>query len=714
MRQSIRALLGLLFLAGTVALITLVHINPVITAPAKSTQVRDAGIFTGLVPGVVIVQEFKAEKDYLTGVDVFFTHRGKYNTSENTLFLLDAGYQVITRVNFSSTIVPEGDLTPLRFAKPVFIGRGKLVRLCLTSHDGTEGNSIHPLLNMNDSIGDCFISSVTGEDWIGAVKSPLRHFHGSMMIRTFETGSSQFWLLKGLLYLVVVVFSCLIIWFAQIRAWLARSRIRAEWVFLIIALPAALVFAFITPPLQVPDEGNHFLKSYKIAEFNFSRQPYSAPASLVELDSAFVHLHFFAGKKTASDVILSHLGDPLQAARKVAVSPPEYTLPYLPQATGIFFGKILHTSPLVMMYLGRLFNLLISIVILFFAIRIIPEFKWILVLLALMPKTVFLLGSLSYDSLTISLSFLTLAVFLYYAFGAIQKLGWKELAVMGGLVLLLLLCKPPYFLLGLLFFFIPPRKFGALYKYLMIGIGVVFLAGVIFITWSRVSQSFQASGSTAPQEVSASSESSPDDLPLIRPGEQMHNITKDVPGYIRMIFHSAFVLHRHYFFNSFVGYLGWVDVELPELLTWIYFLFLFTAGLFLYEGKVRLNIPHRLLLAAMLFATFLVVETAMYLYATRPGRNEVFGVQGRYFIPMAPLVFMLFYNQLISTRLNLVFSLRRKEYRQAKPKGKPTILQEVQENEQLFNKFFYLALTCFTVFTLVYSIYITLVRYYNF
>ncbi len=713
MPLPLRTILGLSLFIASVVIITLVRINPIITAPTKSTQARDAAILEGLVPAMVVVQEFRAEKDYLTGVDLIFTHHGKNNTSDNTLFLLDDGYRMLFRINFSSTIVKEGDLTPLRFKKPVFIGKGNRVRLCLYSPDGTETNSVHLLLNLHDSVGSCYASLVDGDDLIGAVKKPVRQYPGGLMIRTFETGYSQFWLLKGLLYLVAALVSALVMWFVPVRQRLARFRLVPEWIFAGIAVPAALVFTFITPPLQVPDEGNHFLKSYKIAELNFSRQPYSAPTSLVELDSAFVHLHFFAGKKTSSGDITRHLGDRLEPGKRVRVSPPDYTLPYLPQALGVFIGKTLNLSPLLLMYLGRIFNLLISGVILFFAIRIIPEFKWILLLLALMPKTIFLLGSLSYDSLTISLSFLTLAVFLYYAYGAVQTLGWKHLAVMGGLILLLLLCKPPYFLLGLLFFLIPPRKFGKMYKYLMTGIGVVFLAGIVFIAWPRVSQSLRISGTPAQVEISATGETDREDLPLIRPDEQMRNIMKDVPAYLKMIFRSAFVLHRHYFFNSFVGYLGWVDVELPEMITWTYFLLLLAGGLLLYEGKVQLNIPRRLLLAVMLFATFLIVETAMYLYATRPGRGEVFGVQGRYFIPMAPLIFMLLYNRMIGPRLNMMFSLRRKEYRQAKPKVRPVILQEVQEKEQLFNKFFYLALSCFTFFTLIYSIYITLVRYYN-
>ena len=103
----------------------------------------------------------------------------------------------------------------------------------------------------------------------------------------------------------------------------------------------------------------------------------------------------------------------------------------------------------------------------------------------------------------------------------------------------------------------------------------------------------------------------------------------------------------------------------------------------------------------------------MYVYATRVGRDQVYGVQGRYFIPMAPLLFMLLYNRYLNPALNVLFSIRRKEYNKAKAKAKPAIYKEIIEKEQLFDKSSYLFITAFCIFTLLYSIYIMLIRYYN-
>jgi|GEM_PF-686908 len=712
MNQTARTITGVLFFLLSVVVITLIRINPTSITPTRSTETRQAGLTEGLLQGIILTQEFTPIKDFISGVDLVFSHGGRNNTSENTILLLDSGYRTLYKENFSSSRVQEGKMTTFRFGDPIFVGKGNLLRLCLYSNDGSQNNTITMLFNQSDSIGQLYVSTVTGNDLAASVKNKVRRYQGSLMLRTYGTDYSQFWFLKIWLYILGAVISASIIWFTRIRSTISRIRIIPEWVFFFIAVPASAVFAFITPPLQVPDEGNHFLKAYEIAEFKLFNPIKTAPLSILNLDSAFMHLHFLAGEKTSMADIKKHLGVKIEPGKRAPASPPDYALPYLPQAMGVFIGKISGCSPLVMMYLGRIFNMLISIFIMFYAIRIIPQFKWIFLLLALMPKTLFLFGSISYDSLTISLSFLTIAVFFYYAFACERNLNFKDLAVIAILVLLLLFCKPPYFILGLLFFFIPRKKFGYLYKYIMIAIGVVGLALVIFKV-GPAAINYLSGPDAVQQSLTAAPADSTKKLPVIRPEDQLKLIQKDIPAYLKLIVKSGFVYYRSYILESFVGVLGWIDVELPDILTYSYLLLILFSALALSGGNVTLGISKKTLLVFLLVITFVVVETAMYLYATKPGRDRVFGVQGRYFIPMAPLFFMLFYNRYINPFLNLLFSIRRSDYNKAKPKAKPAIYQEIQDKEQLFNKSLYLFMICFCVFTLFYSIYITLIRYYN-
>ncbi len=705
MKINIRIIFGILFLIISAITITLTPINPLSPIPSRSNMTRRAAIIPSLGIGDIVTQELVANNDYFNGISLFFTLNHRINTNQNILLILDSTGKILHRESFSSLVLKEGDLSTFYFNKPVFVGKGNKISLVLYSPDGTTDNSASVLINLTDSIGGFHVSKLVGNDVLTSIKDKTRHYHASLMLQTYKTKYGQFWFMKILLYTMALIISLIIIFFFWIRSRLAKTTLRVEWIFAYLALPFSVIFALITPPTQVPDEGSHFYRSYQISEFRFTHTDASVPTSLVRLDTAFSDLHAAAANKTTLAEIAAHLKDRLEPQARTQVSAPGYTLPYLPQALGILLGRLVTSSPLILMYIARLFNLLTAIIIVFFAIRITPSFKWLFLILALMPKTMFLFGSLSYDTLTIGISFFTIAIFLYYAYDCKRNLQLTDLALMGLLTLLLLFCKPPYFLLALLFFLIPPKKFGVLYKYIMISIGVVALGLFLYKGLPVMTAFFQGT----PFRVTVTS--SPETL--FRPDVQLNHIMNDIPSYIILILNSAFIVNHGYVLESFVGFLGWIDVELPKTLTYSFLLFLVISALMMAEGGIKLGLLKKSLLSIILLMGFLIIETAMYLYATSPAKTIIHGVQGRYFIPLAPLVFMLFYNRYLNTRLNLLFTLRRKEYKTAKPKIKPEILKEILEKEQLFNKSFYLFTACFCMFTLAYAIYLTLIRYYN-
>jgi len=723
MNQKTRIIIGLLFLIISIVAISVIRINPNNLTPIQSTESKQAGILLGLGQRMALIQEIKAAKDYVTGIELVFTQSGRNNTNQNTLLVLDTSFTILHKQNFSSTILKEGDYNIFNFPKPVFIGTGNRFFISLFSIDGTVDNAASPLFNMVDSIGSFYTSPINPDDVVGSLKNKVAQYKGSLMLKTYETNHSQFWLIKIFLYIIVLVVSSLIMWSDKLNRLLAKKTIRIEYAYLAISIPFSLLFTFVNPPLQVPDEVTHFNHAYNISEFGFLKKQKTVPASITKLDSVFGHLHFRAGEKIRVAEIQDQSYLKIEPEKRITFSPSEYTLPYIPQSIGIIIGKLFSSSLLTVMYFGRFFNLLISILVMFFAIKLMPQpFRLLFMLLALMPKTLFLFGSLSYDSLTISLSFITIALFFYYAFTCERKIFIRDIALMAGAILMLLLCKPPYFLLGALFFIIPPGKFGKLYKFIWIAIGVVIL-GIVFIKVVPTFKDYMArakhaekteivNNSASPGNTLKAGDSIANTLPLIRPEKQLKNIVADIPAYLKLILKSGFVYYRTYILKSLVGVLGYIDVELPDMLTYSYLLLIIFAALVISGEKIRLGISRKTLFFILLVLAFIIIETAMYLYATRPGRDRVFGVQGRYFIPMTPLFFLLFYNRVINPKLNLLFSLRRKEYFNAKPKAKPLVFDDIQQKEQLFNKYFYLFSILYCTLALVYAVYLTLIRYY--
>ena len=284
--------------------------------------------------------------------------------------------------------------------------------------------------------------------------------------------------------------------------------VNPETLFLIIGLIYGLGFLIINPPLLgVDNEGEHFDKAlylsdgYVIPKILDHHAGYYVPEGAYNLEVEFYTFNDMHEKIKINDIFLL-LYQPLKEYNKVftdnsPISTVPFTsvsfvaiityspVPYLASAFAMIIGKALNFSPIVLMYIGRLANLLVWISFIYMAIRIIPVHKWVLLLLALMPTTILLGASLSADSFTIAISFLVIAIFLNYAFNKNKKeIELKDLGILLILTLLLALSKQTYFFLIFLFFIIPVNKFGNMKK-MVIVFSVLFILGLeISIIWN--------------------------------------------------------------------------------------------------------------------------------------------------------------------------------------------------------------------------------------
>ena len=247
--------------------------------------------------------------------------------------------------------------------------------------------------------------------------------------------------------------------------------IKPQTAFLIIGLVYGLCFLMVTPPFQVPDEPSHFYKAFYLSDGHLIPEKaditngFYLPQSVVNLTNSYHDLISNPAKnKQNKGLVNNFLNVPLENDNKVAVNisniavyPPA---PYLASAAVISVGKLFNVSPLLLMYLCRLINLLIWILLIYMAIKLTPIHKWVFLLLSLMPMALYQAASVSADSLTIALSFLIIALFLNFSFDKHKKIiDLKDSVIILVLGLVLALSKSGYFILLLLFFMIPESKF---------------------------------------------------------------------------------------------------------------------------------------------------------------------------------------------------------------------------------------------------------------
>ena len=161
---------------------------------------------------------------------------------------------------------------------------------------------------------------------------------------------------------------------------------------------------------------------------------------------------------------------------------------YLPQAIGIDLAKLLDMNVIWMLWLGRIFNLIMYAGLISLAIKKTPVLKMPMLAVACIPISIYQAASLSIDSMIIGLAILAIAYFLYLYKAKINSLGVKHVVIFSALCLILGLCKLPYLAFIFLLLLIPFDNFEKGKKIIPYMILCIALVGIIGVMWSRYSQ----------------------------------------------------------------------------------------------------------------------------------------------------------------------------------------------------------------------------------
>ena len=258
--------------------------------------------------------------------------------------------------------------------------------------------------------------------------------------------------------------------------------------FLLLGGIFGFLFLLVTPPFQVADELQHFLHGYNFSEGRLRAQLIDGrggdylPASLLLFYNTVNRSEIATHPENKQDLktLGAQFRKPLNPEQRIFLSFSDTArycpIVYLPQAIGIALGRWWNSAPVIIFYLGRLTNLLVWCLMTAYAIKLIPFFKWVTVLLALTPMSLFQSASLSADGLANGISLLTVSYSLYLAFGPVERIQWKHWLILFGLGVLLAFTKQIYILLIGLYCLIPTSKFNSPRERLFSSL-ILFLAG---------------------------------------------------------------------------------------------------------------------------------------------------------------------------------------------------------------------------------------------
>ncbi len=188
--------------------------------------------------------------------------------------------------------------------------------------------------------------------------------------------------------------------------------------FLILGLFLGIPYAAFMGPWHVQDEEQHMYRTYLVSQgVCTGRAGVSGNADYFGGDFREEYRHFnfvqLPPETTARDLVgrVDGTHPALVVGQFTAVNLYN-CLVYLPSGTAVAFGRAFTESPISLMYMGRLGNLIFYLLMIVAAMRILPEFQVPLAVLALMPMALHQGASLSADAVTMAVSFVLTAYIL--------------------------------------------------------------------------------------------------------------------------------------------------------------------------------------------------------------------------------------------------------------------------------------------------------------
>lgn len=421
------------------------------------------------------------------------------------------------------------------------------------------------------------------------------------------------------------------------RSWLGTFFSRKENVYLVLALGFGTIMALLNPPFDgVPDEHAHYWKSWAIAMGNIRCRPGDKiPQSAYDLPVLDFPVRVVVpgvGRRIVFHETLDKLFAPDAEGLVGGVKALCNTNPvgYLPQVSGLLAGRLLHLNALGSFFLARIFNLAVSVFLIYLAIRIVPFGKIVFLLIGLLPMTLQQFASITYDPLHIAFCFLFTAYVLRLSNERDVPLRPREMALLFAVGLLAFNVKYGYIGLGLLVFMLPPGKFKSKRHYWSFCLG--YLAAHVAL-FSMVYRFFQKD--FFPPGAGGGG------LPGVDMSGQFSHVVNSPVQFI-FVFVNTLYGNMNFYLESFLFKPGWLTHSLEPM--WYFFVL---AGMVLLVRNEReavpLTTPQRNILLLVFSINLLVVFFSLYLGWTKVGQGIIQGVQGRYLLGFFPLLLLYFY-----------------------------------------------------------------------
>lgn len=434
------------------------------------------------------------------------------------------------------------------------------------------------------------------------------------------------------------------------------------YIFVFLLLGVAYMLVFL--PFVSPDEPSHYLSSYRVANLFLGKIGQIGDDRLLMRieDYNLYDQHQVALNAEYYMQVTENMRLFAGESGYIVVDAPMVTnaiFSYFTTGLGIAVARVFHLSGTLTFLAGRFGNLLFFAIVLRYLMKKIPFGRTALFAIAMMPMTLHMAASYSYDVMTFCFAalFVTQVMCMICSPEKISRRDFKLCVIYG---ILMAPSKMVYVPLLFLVLLVPWDKLDDCKKnawkkqVFVIGAGI---AAALLITLIVNLLSADSSIRKVLEENNTVTL-----LPWIdEQGYTISWVLGHMGEYILMCVRTLILMTDSYFFTMIGSKLGWLDVNLPQVYAVISFVIFLLAVNIRDDvsAHIQIGLGKKIWITVLGAGTVLCTMLIMTVSWTPVSYNYITGVQGRYFIPLLIPIIWLLRNNMIEVnsaiRKHIVF-----------------------------------------------------------
>lgn len=423
---------------------------------------------------------------------------------------------------------------------------------------------------------------------------------------------------KYLFYIVPIV-SLLIF---NILYCIYKSEKKIEKIFISFIIPIGMLYWIFMIPSQVADEMAHLWRAYEVSEGIFissNKNETKVPKDLVYNIKPYVVNYNQMVTVTKDNPEF----DELEIVNNTAKAYPA-TL-YLFSGFGFFIGRILNLSFIISSYIAKLFNYIIFIIAGYYIIKIMPIGKFAIFTLLFSPMVLHQATSTSADAM-VNISCLLFIAYIMKLLLKKEKICIKELILYLIIALFISIAKYVYLpLIGISLLLISSKNLNIKGKIVIIG--TIIISCITAIGCYKYSLTYPGSYDEYLNRVGANS-------------TLQIKYMKENPLKILEMTRNTLERNGLTYLHEALGLkLGWANIFVNDLWISLFIIILF-ASCYLEKNEIVLKKIQKLWILLICFVIIFLIIIGLYIAWTPVGYEISTGIQGRYFIPIIPLILL--------------------------------------------------------------------------